>query len=141
MNDPVFPFPQWVRNPLLLTVMIAGVLFHSNAASASDDEQRGAALFAGRCAACHSINPTRKPGPILSGVYGRRAGTAPNYQYSAALQGASLTWSDRTLDRWLTNPPAFIPGVNMQAQVTDPNDRLALIRYLKSISPRTGSAR
>jgi len=133
--------PKRARKPLFLTATLASLLFHSAAAHASSDEQHGADLFAQRCSACHSINPTRKPGPILSGVYGRRAGTAPNYHYSAALQAASLTWNAQTLDRWLTSPPAFIPGVNMQAKVADPADRRALIAYLKSISPSPTAAR
>ena len=141
MNEPGLPFSNPARKPLLLAAMLCGALFQSTAARASSDEQSGAELFAQRCTACHSLNPTRKPGPILSGVYGRRAGTAPNYHYSAALQAASVTWNAQTLDRWLTNPPAFIPGVNMQAQVADPKDRQALIAYLKSISPRATSPR
>ena len=140
MNQSVVPFPGRTRKLLFLAALLAGTPVPS-AAAASDDQQKGAQLFAERCTACHSINPTRKPGPILSGVYGRHAGMAPNYHYSAALRGASITWNDQTLDRWLTNPPAFIPGVNMQAQVVDPNDRRALISYLKSISPRGASAR
>jgi cytochrome c len=141
MNEIAIPFATRVRKPLLLAALLTGALFHSTAVRAGDDETRGAELFAQRCTACHSLNPTRKPGPILSGVYGRRAGTAANYHYSAALQGAPVTWNDQTLDRWLTNPPAFIPGVNMQAQVADPKDRLALISYLKTLSPKAAPAR
>jgi len=101
---------------------------------ADGDVKAGRALFADRCVACHSAHPTRKPAPLLEGVYGRRAATAPNYSYSAALQSASVTWDAETLDRWLTDPPAFIPGVNMQAKVSDPQDRQNVIAYLKSIS-------
>jgi cytochrome c2 len=129
------------RTALFFTALAAATLIHTFAAHASEDERQGAELFSQRCTACHSLNPTRKPGPILTGVYGRRAGTAPNYHYSAALQGAVITWNDQTLDRWLTNPPAFIAGVNMQAQVADPKDRRALISYLKSISPKTAPVR
>jgi cytochrome c2 len=141
MNKSTFLISKQARSPLFLAAALTGVIFQSAAAHASNDEQHGADLFAQRCSACHSINPTRKPGPILSGVYGRHAGTAPNYHYSAALQAASLTWNAQTLDRWLTNPPAFIPGVNMQARVVDPADRRALIAYLKSISPKAAPSR
>jgi cytochrome c len=131
----VSDFPIRARTALFLAILLVGTLFHSIAAAANGEQQRGAELFADRCEACHSLKPTRKPGPVLTGVYGRRAGTVPNYHYSAALRAASVTWKDQTLDRWLTNPPAYIPGVNMQAQVADPKDRRALITYLKSISP------
>ena len=103
-------------------------------AQAEDDAKAGQVLFQSRCVSCHSAQPTRKPAPLLQGVYGRRAGTAPNYTYSAALQSAAVTWDAQTLDKWLTDPPAFIPGVNMQAQVSAAQDRQNVIAYLKSIS-------
>ena len=103
-------------------------------AQANSDGRAGQALYEDRCVACHSEHPTRKPAPLLEGVYGRRAGTASNYFYSAALQSASVVWDAQTLDQWLTDPPTFIPGVNMQARVTDPQERKSIIAYLKSIS-------
>jgi cytochrome c2 len=113
-------------------------LFAAMSAAASDradgDAKAGQVLFRNRCAACHSAQPTRKPAPLLEGIYGRRAGTALNYTYSAALRNASVTWDAQTLDKWLTDPPAFIPDVNMQAQVSAPQDRQNVIAYLKSIS-------
>ena len=101
---------------------------------ADGDAPAGQVLFQNRCIACHSEHPTRKPAPLLEGVYGRRAGSAPNYAYSAALRSAPVTWDAQTLDKWLTDPPAFIPGVNMQAQVSAAQDRQNVIAYLESIS-------
>jgi cytochrome c len=103
-------------------------------ARADGNAKAGQVLFQERCVACHAAQPTRKPAPLLEGVYGRRAGTAPNYTYSAALRNASVTWDAQTLDKWLTDPPAFIPGVNMQAQVSAAQDSHNVIAYLKSIS-------
>ena len=114
--------------------LIAAVCAAPVRALADGDAKAGQALFADRCVACHSARPTRKPAPLLEGLYGRRAGTAPSYTYSAALRSASVTWDVQTLDKWLTDPSAFIPGVNMQAQVSDPQDRQNLIAYLKSMS-------
>ena len=108
-------------------------------ARADGDVKAGQALFQDRCVACHATQPTRKPAPLLEGVYGRRAGTAPNYTYSAALRSASVTWNAQTLDQWLADPPTFIPGVNMQAQVSDPHQRADIIAYLKSISGNGGA--
>jgi cytochrome c2 len=106
-------------------------------AAAADDIAAGREEFASRCAACHGLNPTRKPGPVLFGVYGRRAGAVPGYHYSAALKDALITWNAANLDRWLKGPPAFIPGVNMQAKVDSPQDRQDIIAYLKSLGPAT----
>src|SRR5882757_8249641 len=119
--------------------LIAAVFAAPVRALADGDAKAGQALFADRCVACHSAQPTRKPAPLLEGVYGRRAGTAPNYTYSAALRNASVTWDAQTLEKWLTDPPAFIPGVNMQAQVNDPGQRADIIAYLKSMSGNGGA--
>ena len=119
---------------LFLVAAICATAFYPARVWAAGDAKSGQAIFADRCSACHSAHPTRKPAPLLDGVYGRRAGTEPNYPYSAPLRSASITWNDQTLDRWLTDPPAFIPGVNMQARVIDPQDRQNIIAYLKSIS-------
>src|SRR5258708_38007575 len=117
------------RAMFLITAMSAAA-----PARADGDARVGQALFTDRCVACHSAQPTRKPAPLLEGVYGRRAGTAPNYIYSTALRSASVTWHAQTLDKWLTDPPTFIPGVNMQARVTDPQERQNIIAYLRSIN-------
>jgi cytochrome c len=124
------------RLAVLLCVTLSWSVAEAAPAGPHGEVSAGAAVFAARCVACHSLNPTRKPGPILSGVYGRRAGTVAGYSYSAALRQSGITWNARTLDRWLAGPPAYIPGVNMQAQVDSPVDRRNLIAYLKSISPR-----
>jgi cytochrome c len=121
------------RAVFLIAVSCAAATYPVHAL-ANGDAEAGKALFADRCVACHSAQPTRKPAPLLEGVFGRRAGTVPNYSYSVALRGASVVWNAQTLDRWLTDPLTFIPGVNMQARVTDPQERQNIITYLKSIS-------
>jgi len=123
------------RAALIGSVVLAASCLAATHAAADGNVQAGAALFVDRCVACHALNPTRKPGPILSGVYGRRAGTVPGYAYSTALKRAGVVWNDATLNRWLAGPPKYIPGVNMQAQVDSAADRRNLIAYLKSISP------
>ena len=41
-----------------------------------------------------------------------------------------------TLDRWLTNPEAFIPGQKMGFSVPDPQDRVDVIAFLASPAAR-----
>ena len=64
---------------------------------------------------------------------GRRAGSAPGYAYSAALEDANLVWNEQTFDLWLTNPEALVPGQNMGFRVDDPEDRADLIAYLVNL--------
>ena len=103
-------------------------------ALAAGDPTRGAALYDQRCGACHSVDNNRV-GPAHRGVYGRRAGMAPDYAYSAALRSSNVVWSDVTLDRWLTNPEKLIPGQLMNYSVASAQDRSDLIAFLKSVSP------
>jgi cytochrome c len=98
------------------------------------DPLRGQELYESRCVACHSVDENRV-GPAHQGVYGRRAGTAQEYDYSAAVKAAGLVWTDTTLNRWLTDPEKLIPGQRMGYSVPDPKDRADLIAYLKKVSP------
>ena len=53
------------------------------------------------------------------------------FPYSAALKNAHLVWDEQTLERWLTDPDAFVPGNDMDFLVTRPEERRDLIAYLK----------
>jgi cytochrome c len=45
---------------------------------------------------------------------------------------AGLVWNDQTLDQFLDNPTAFVPGTRMgYAGVKDPQERADLLAYLK----------
>ena len=70
----------------------------------------------------------------LGGVFGRRAGAAPGYDYSPALKSAHLTWSVDDLNRWLAGPAKFIPGVKMPVSVPDPIARRDIVAYLRQES-------
>lgn len=71
---------------------------------------------------------------MLGGVVGRRAGSAAGYNYSVALESASLVWSTDKLDRWLADPRTLIPGVKMPVRVLDAPSRRDLVAYLQKES-------
>ncbi|MGH6957712.1 MAG: c-type cytochrome [Caulobacteraceae bacterium] len=95
---------------------------------------KGAAVFEDRCSGCHSLDGPGE-GPSLAGVVGRKAGSLPGYDYTAAMKASGLTWTAATLDRFLADPQALVPGTAMQASVPDQADRGALIAYLATLSP------
>jgi cytochrome c len=68
------------------------------------------------------------------GVYGRVAGTVPDYAYSQALKDSGVIWDEETLDVWLQGPRAFIPGVRMTFELGNAQDRADVIAYLKQES-------
>ncbi len=75
---------------------------------------------------------TNKIGPAHRGVFGRVAGTAPGYKYSAALKGSKITWNAATLDKWLTGPQKLVKGSKMYLVVANADERAAIIAYLKA---------
>jgi cytochrome c oxidase assembly protein Cox11 len=98
-------------------------------ASGPPDASHGAALFAANCAACHALD-RNKVGPALAGIIGRKAGTAPGYPYSAALQKSGIVWNADTLTGWLSNPQVYVPGALMPMAVGSAQDRRDIIAYL-----------
>lgn len=102
-------------------------------ATATPDAVQGRQLFGERCTACHALD-ANEFGPMLGGVVGRRAGSAPGYHYSAALQKAGLVWSTATLDQWLADPQKFVPGAKMPVRVLDPSTRHDIVAYLQKQS-------
>lgn len=86
------------------------------------------------CSACHSLDADRT-GPHHRGVFGRRAGSVEGFAYSPALRRASIVWGRDTLDAWLVNPEALIPGQRMGYSVDNAVDRADIIAYLRQVSP------
>lgn len=88
-----------------------------------------------RCFACHAIDRDRT-GPRHAGLFGRRAGSLPDFPYSPAMKKAGangLVWNDENLDKFLQNPTKFIPGTRMTyAGVKLDQERADLLAYLKA---------
>ena len=94
------------------------------------DAERGKAVFEKRCVGCHAMDANRE-GPQLRGVYGRKAGSLAGFQYSASLKNSGLTWNPETLDKWLRDPDALVPGNDMSFATPKAADRKDLIAYLQ----------
>jgi cytochrome c len=101
------------------------------AVSAAGDPDKGRAVF-DQCAACHSLGePGDYDGPTLKGVMGRKAGSLEEYRYSAAMKRSDVVWDASTLDKYVADPQAFIPGNRMAfAGISDKSQRDDLIAYL-----------
>ena|SRR5215469_5320331 len=94
----------------------------------------GKAIFERRCTGCHALDADHE-GPRLRGVVGRRAGTVQSFDYSKALQGANFTWDAASLEKWLTDTNSLVPGNDMSFRVPKPEERAAIIAYLKTLTP------
>lgn len=114
------------------TGLLAGLLLMPLPATAGGaDARRGEQLYLARCGACHSIDDNGA-GPRHRGLFGRKAGTQPGFAYSAALRKSNIVWTESTLDEWLKDPNALVPGNVMAVQLaSDPVDRRDIIAYLR----------
>jgi cytochrome c len=109
-------------------------------ASAAPDPVRGEQLYA-RCQACHAL-ATDRVGPHHCGLFGRLAGTVPDFAYSPALKNSKIVWNDKTLDRFLAGPLKMVPGSTMTYDgVPDAQERADLIAYLKRVNDTADCAK
>ncbi len=102
-------------------------------AAAVPDTTHGEEVY-GRCLACHALAYDRV-GPRHCGLFGRRAGSVPGFDYSPAMKKSGIVWDDKSLDRFLAAPMEAVPGTRMTYDgVKDPKDRADLIAYLKQVN-------
>jgi cytochrome c len=95
--------------------------------------ERGKQAYEARCGACHSVQDNRV-GPAHQGVFGRKAGSAKDYEYSSAVANSKIIWNKATLQAWLTNPEALIPGQKMGYSLGSEAQRSDIIAFLASVS-------
>lgn len=132
------PPPAAAATPARPTPAQAALLATLPTAYAHADLANGELHFA-LCRACHTITPDGPDmtGPNLHGVWGRRAGSKPGYAYSAELEATGWTWDAATLDHWLYDPRAAVPGTKMSFYgLHDDADRRDVIAYLRVNSER-----
>ncbi|MDT3670243.1 MAG: cytochrome C [Aromatoleum sp.] len=121
----MFPTRGWIG----VTVALACVAPHA----AADAAPRGEEIYS-RCLACHALAYDRV-GPRHCGLFGRRAGSVPGFDYSDAMRKSGIVWDAATLDRFLAAPTQVVPGTTMgYAGIPDPAERAALIAWLRDAS-------
>jgi cytochrome c len=111
----------------------------SGAALAQDavDPKEAQLAFNNHCRTCHTTKEgDNRLGPSLYHVIGRKAGTAPGFAYSTAMKNADITWDEQTLDRYIENPEAVVPGNNMKpfSGISDAEERAKIIAHLEAES-------
>jgi cytochrome c len=116
------------------------VLASLPAAYQNADFDNGEAKFA-LCKSCHTAvrDAGNMTGPNLYNVFGRRAGTLPGYAYSDALKDSKIVWNADSIDKWIQDPRADVPGTKMTyLGMQNPKDRVDLIAYLKLTTTPSG---
>ena len=70
----------------------------------------------------------------MKGAFGRKAGSGPGFSYSPAMKRSTIVWDDKTLDAFLTDPQASVPGNSMPFPgISDAKQRTEAIEYIKSV--------
>ena len=119
-----------MRNSIIAYLFTALALA-ATSALADGSASAGREVFK-ECRSCHSVQEGKYDtfGPTLYQVGGREAGSAPEYNYSPVLKNSDIVWTVVTLDRWLADPQAFLPGSEMEYILESAKDRADVIAYL-----------
>lgn len=125
-------------------VLFAVLLMLSGTASAEDIAKAakdGATAYR-LCAACHSLQPgVHLSGPSLSGLWGKPAASNESYgRYTQALKKEKMIWDENTLNAWLADPQALVPGTTMALRgIEDDATRGNLIAFLREAMAEGGA--
>lgn len=123
--------------PTSLASLAYGLAVCGLGLAASADDGAGAAQFVKSCGTCHATAQDAGPrqGPNLWDVVGRQAGTLTGFKYSPGFMAgaAGIQWDAASIDRWITDPKAMIPGTIMMYKQADPEKRKLIIEYLQTL--------
>lgn len=95
----------------------------------------GEKVFA-KCQSCHTVTQggANGVGPNLYGVMGANVANHPGFAYSAELKAHGGQWDWDSMNEWLKNPKAYVPGTKMGfAGLSKIEDRAAIAAYLNSL--------
>ncbi len=121
---------------LALGLATGMVALAGSVALAAGDPSAGEKVFTGKCKVCHVADADEnKVGPSLYQVFGRQAGTLKGFKYSQAMKKSGITWTEETLDAYLTDPKSYVKGNKMMfVGLRQEQDRADVIAYLKQIT-------
>jgi cytochrome c len=110
------------------------LLVIADAPGMAADVEAGKTAFK-KCALCHTTEAGKnKIGPSLFGIVGRKSATLEDFNYSEAMKKFDHTWDEGTLDEYLTDPRATVPGTKMIfLGIKDKTERDDVIAYLETL--------
>ncbi len=99
---------------LIITLPLAAMLSALAGLANAQDIADGQKSF-NKCRACHTVGENAKNGvgPVLNGLFGRKAGTIDGFKYSDANKNSGVVWDEKTFATYIKDPKAFMPGNRM----------------------------
>lgn len=91
-----------------------------------------------QCVSCHTFDAggANAIGPNLHDVFGRAVASHAGFEYSDPMHAHGGAWDYLALNEFLTSPGTVVRGTKMAfAGLRNDQDRVALIAFLRSISP------
>jgi cytochrome c len=122
-----------MRILILTFILTLGVAILATIPASAQDAASGEKIFV-QCKACHQIGENAKNavGPVLNGLFGRKAGMIEGYSYSAANKNSGITWDEATFREYIKDPKAKVPGTKMTFPgLKDPKQIDDIVAYLK----------
>lgn len=123
-----------------LSLHLAGLVFllavqgaHAANNCSAEQAQQGNTLFDTDCSVCHSAKKGVEGmmGPNLFGVVGRTSGTLQGFSYSKAMKDRALPWNNDSIQAFIAQPQADVPGTYMPYMGMDSAEgRAAVACYL-----------
>jgi cytochrome c len=114
-------------------VLVFGAEIFAIAPGYAQDAASGEKIFF-QCKACHQIGQNAKNavGPVLNGLFGRKAAMIEGFSYSSANKNSGITWDEATFREYIRDPKAKIPGTKMTFPgLKDPKQIDDIVAYLK----------
>jgi cytochrome c len=114
-------------------VLVLGAGIFAIVPGYAQDAASGEKIFV-QCKACHQIGENAKNavGPVLNGLFGRKAGMIEGFSYSSANKNSGITWDEATFREYIKDPKAKIPGTKMIFPgLKDPKQIDDIVAYLK----------
>lgn len=118
----------WAMAAVPVLMLLAGAVRAQPPAQVPDKAQvaRGKALIAQyQCGSCHAI-------PGIPAARGETAQTLKSWSRRSYIAGR-LPNNAEVLTRWITDPPALVPGTAMPRMGVSPDEAQAMAAYLFSL--------
>ena len=121
-------------------VTVCCLMLMAGVSARAADIEKGKAIFE-KCAACHSLEAAKnEDAPTLRGIFGRKIASIEEFRYSSAMKRSDVVWTQSTLEMFLEDPQAFIPGNRMPFDgLKEKSEREDLLAYLE-VATKTARA-